>query len=287
MTSRRFGWLICVGCFTVALALPVPSLAQYKEIDHIGNQFAKEFMKARPEATIVAVADLRDTDGTNHDQGHYFSLILTSAINIHMKNGFAVADHAGFDAALKNRAISAQVLTTPKAMTELAGKVNVSAVVTGDFRQDQKDYTLHLSAVRISDGSVLYSTDTKFRHDEYLDSLAKPFPPPEITELVKLPAPPPPNEKVKARAPICERCLFPQYTVAARSAKLQGTVAFDVVIGVEGEVVALRPTKVLGLGLDEAAYDVITKQWRMKPGTTMEGKPIVTLVPIEVTFRLY
>jgi TonB family protein len=96
-----------------------------------------------------------------------------------------------------------------------------------------------------------------------------------------------PNEKVKARPPTCERCVTPQYTVAARGAKLQGTVAFDVVIDAQGEVIALRPTKVLGLGLDEAAYDVITKQWRMKPGTTLEGRPVVTLVPIEVTFRLY
>ncbi len=137
MTSLRLGWLFCVGSLSLALAFATPIFAQYKEIDHTGNEFAKEFMKARPEATIVAVADLRDTDGTNKDQGHYFSLILTSAISLHMKNGFAVADHIGFDAALKSRAISAQALATPKSMTEIAGKINVIAVVIGDFQQDK------------------------------------------------------------------------------------------------------------------------------------------------------
>jgi Gram-negative bacterial TonB protein C-terminal len=172
-------------------------------------------------------------------------------------------------------------------MTELAGKINVNAVVIGDFHQDQKEYTVHLSAVRISDGAVLYTTDIRFRHDEYLDSLAKPFPPPGIIEPVRMQAPSAPTEKWKGRPPICQRCLTPVYTVAARGAKLQGTVAFDAIIDADGTIAALRPTKVLGLGLDEAAYDVITKQWRMTPGTTLEGKPVVTVVPIEVTFRLY
>src|SRR6201999_4110328 len=115
------------------------------------------------------------------------------AINLHMKNGFGVADHRGFDTALKSRAISAQALVVPKAMTELSGKINVNAVVTGGFRRDQNGYTLNLSAVRVSDGTVLHSADVKFPHDEFLDSLAKPFPPPEITELVKLKSPPPPG----------------------------------------------------------------------------------------------
>ena len=286
MTSLRLGWLFCVGSLTLALAFATPIFAQYKEIDHTGNEFAKEFMKARPEATIVAVADLRDTDGTNKDQGHYFSLILTSAISLHMKNGFAVADHSGFDAALKSRAISAQALATPKSMTELAGKINVIAVVIGDFQQDKNDYSLHLSAIRVSDGTVLYSADSKFRHNEFLDSLAKPFPPPEITQLVKLKTPPTPDDNDGLRPPECVRCEIPKYTVAARGAKLQGTVVFEAVISDEGEIVAVRPRKVLGFGLDEAAYDVITKHWTMKPGTK-DGKPIATLVPIELSFRLY
>lgn len=286
MKSVRLGLLFCVASLLASIGLLPAALAQDKEIDHIGNEFAKECMKARPAVMIVAVADLRDVDGTNNDQGHFLSLILTQAISLHIKDGFAVAEHNGFDDALKTRAISAQSLATPKSTTVLAGKINLNAVVIGDFRQEPNGYSLHLSAVRVFDGTVVYSADVKFRHNDFLDSLAKPFPPPEIQQLVKLKTNPTAAEKEVLRPPVCVRCQTPQYTSAARGAKLQATVVFDTVISNEGKIVALRPRKVAGLGLDEAAYDIITKQWKMTPGTR-DGKPIGTIVPIEVSFRLY
>lgn len=286
MKSHSLRWLFWLGCFAAWVVLSPTAFAQSKEIDHIGNELAKECMKARPPLLIVAVADLRDTDGTNNDQGHFMSLILTQAISLHIKDGFAIAEHNGFDDALKSRAISAEALTTPKSTNVIAGRVNLTAVVIGDFRNEPNDYSLHLSVIRVYDGTVVYSSDVKFRHNDFLDSLAKPFPPPEIHQLFKLKTDPTPAEKEALRPPVCVHCRVPQYTNVARNAKLQGTVVFETVISDQGEVVALRPKKLLGLGLDEAAYDIIKNQWRMKPGTK-DGKPIGTVVPIEVSFRLY
>src|SRR5215475_1976184 len=100
MRSHRLRCLFCVACFVASVGFSPAAFAQAKEIDHIGNELAKECMKAHPPVPIVAVADLRDTDGTNNDQGHFLSLILTQAISLHIKDGFAVAEHNGFDDAL-------------------------------------------------------------------------------------------------------------------------------------------------------------------------------------------
>jgi outer membrane biosynthesis protein TonB len=42
----------------------------------------------------------------------------------------------------------------------------------------------------------------------------------------------------------------------------------------------------LGYGLDERAYDAIRK-WRFRPAHDGSGANVATIVPVEVTFRLY
>lgn len=271
-------------CILAAAIFPATSKAQYKEIDHLGKDLAVACMLARPESRVLAVADLQDIAGSNNDQGHYFALIVTEAIGHHLKSGFGAGDHTEFDAALEKREISEKSLATAKGVMGVVGKINVGTIVTGDFRRERNNYVLHLSALRVSDGSVLYSTDTEFRGDDFLDSLAKPFPPLGIGEPLKMKKG---SASDEIHPPVCTRCPVPTYTNAARDAKLQGTVVFETVVSASGEVLAQRPRKVLGFGLDEAAYDAIMKKWRMKPATDKAGNPILVIVPIEVTFRLY
>ena len=284
MKSYWYGRLISVVCLMAALLFPATIFAQYKEIDQIGDELAKECMKARPETKILAVADLQHAEKIKTEQGHYFSLILTSAINLHMKHKYAVAEHNGFDTALKSRSISAQALTTPQSITEITGKINVAAIVIGDFRQDQSYYYLHLAAIRVSDGAVLYSGDSKIGRSEFLDSLADPFPPPDIKDSLQAITA---KDLAAARGPICESCPVPKYTSIAKDVRLQGTVVFNAVISNTGEILALRPTRVLGLGLDEAAYQAMMKYWKMRPARDKDGRPIAVMVPIEFTFALH
>jgi TonB family protein len=271
-------------CFVASVIFPTASRAQYKEIDRLGQDLAQACAKPSLEASIMAVADLHDVDGTNGNQGHYFSLLVTSAINLHRKGELVVADHNGFDSALQKIEISGQAFTTPQSVTAIKGRINAYMIVIGDFRQEQQDYSLHFSGVRASDGVVLCSANSKFRHNAFLDALASPFPPPNGDMPIRMGSSNPEQHLVP---PVCEHCQIPTYTGAARAAKLQGTVVFETLISNEGRVVALRPTKALGFGLDEAAYDLILNKWKMKPAKTKDGKPITVIVPIEVTFRLY
>jgi protein TonB len=56
----------------------------------------------------------------------------------------------------------------------------------------------------------------------------------------------------------------PQYSEQARIARLQGSVTFDVVIGVDGKPRDIRVAKSLGLGLDENASAAVAN-WRFSP----------------------
>jgi periplasmic protein TonB len=86
--------------------------------------------------------------------------------------------------------------------------------------------------------------------------------------------------------PICLYCPIPQYSDEARKAKYQGTVVLQVTITTDGRAVNISVVKGPGLGLEEKAIEAV-KGWKFKPAAGPNGKIVPTIVPIEVTFRLY
>jgi outer membrane biosynthesis protein TonB len=61
---------------------------------------------------------------------------------------------------------------------------------------------------------------------------------------------------------------------------------FEAIITVDGVIQQLRPTKLLGYGLDEEAYNTI-KKWKFKAAKKTDGTPVAVRVPIEVMFKSY
>jgi protein TonB len=86
--------------------------------------------------------------------------------------------------------------------------------------------------------------------------------------------------------PVCLYCPTPQYSDEARKAKYQGTVVLQVTITTDGRAINISVVKGPGLGLEEKAIEAV-KGWKFKPAVGPGGKPVATIVPIEVTFRLY
>jgi periplasmic protein TonB len=78
----------------------------------------------------------------------------------------------------------------------------------------------------------------------------------------------------------------PEYSDEARKVKYQGAVVVEGVIGLDGKISRIRVIKGVGMGLDENAVAAV-KTWRCKPAAGPSGKPVATIVPIEVTFRLF
>jgi TonB family protein len=77
----------------------------------------------------------------------------------------------------------------------------------------------------------------------------------------------------------------PEYTAAARAAKVQGVVELEIVVLPDGSVGDVRVTKSLdrSYGLDEAAI-AAAKKWRFKPGLR-NGVPVATRVGLILEFK--
>lgn len=76
----------------------------------------------------------------------------------------------------------------------------------------------------------------------------------------------------------------PQYSAEALRAKLEGSVAVSLIVGVDGTPRDIKVVRSLGMGLDEKAVEAIGS-WRFAPGDK-EGNPVAVLAKVEVNFRL-
>ena len=76
----------------------------------------------------------------------------------------------------------------------------------------------------------------------------------------------------------------PEYSEAARIAKLQGTVLLGIDVGTDGLAYNIHVIRPLGEGLDEKAIEAVS-QWRFQPGMK-NGQPVAVQATIEVNFRL-
>src|SRR5207249_2152849 len=81
--------------------------------------------------------------------------------------------------------------------------------------------------------------------------------------------------------PGCIYCPNPDYSDEARKTKYQGSVLLDVIVTADGRVIEPRVLKGPGLGLEEKAISAV-KNWRMRPASGPNGKPVACRVNIEV-----
>ena len=107
------------------------------------------------------------------------------------------------------------------------------------------------------------------------------------------PPPPPPPPPVPSgpmrvggavKAPIVANRAQPEYTEAARKARIAGTVIVEAIIDKNGNVDQVRLVKGLPMGLSEQAMNAVRK-WKFKPGT-MNGQNVDTIFNLTVTFQL-
>jgi TonB family protein len=76
----------------------------------------------------------------------------------------------------------------------------------------------------------------------------------------------------------------PEYTDAARKARIQGTVELSVTIGTDGVPRDMRVIRGLNAGLDQKAMDCVTG-WRFRPASR-GGEAITAFATVEVKFSL-
>jgi TonB family protein len=77
----------------------------------------------------------------------------------------------------------------------------------------------------------------------------------------------------------------PEFSEQARASRYQGTCVLSVVVGEDGKPRDIKVTRRLGMGLDEKAVEAV-QAWRFEPARK-DGKPVATMVAVQVDFHLY
>lgn len=77
----------------------------------------------------------------------------------------------------------------------------------------------------------------------------------------------------------------PEYTEAARQAKIEGTCVLGLIVDAEGHPRDIHVIRGLGYGLDEKALETV-KQWTFEPAKK-DGQPVNVQVSVQVGFHLY
>ena len=114
------------------------------------------------------------------------------------------------------------------------------------------------------------------------DGLASP--PPSIVVTPPGPDDPKAGDYVYVEEfPEAIRRVPPAYPDAARQAKVEGTVALQVLVGRDGLVRDVKVVKSVP-GLDQAAIEAV-RQWKFKPALT-KGEPVAVWVMVPVVFTL-
>ena len=86
------------------------------------------------------------------------------------------------------------------------------------------------------------------------------------------------------KAPIPTNRVDPEYTEAARKARIAGIVVVEAVIDRNGNVDRVRIVKGLPAGLGESAVAAV-RQWKFKPGT-LNGTPVDVIFNLTVNFKV-
>jgi len=85
-------------------------------------------------------------------------------------------------------------------------------------------------------------------------------------------------------APKVRSRVEPEYTVAARNARIEGMTMLNAIVAKDGSIRILRIVRPIGFGLEEAAAEALSK-WRFQPATLL-GQPVDVSLFIEVNFHL-
>ena len=77
----------------------------------------------------------------------------------------------------------------------------------------------------------------------------------------------------------------PEYSKAAKDARVGGVVVLNLIVGTDGNPYDIKIARTLGHGLDDKAIEAV-RHWRFKPAIKA-GKPVAVLTNVEVAFNPY
>ena len=260
-----------------SLFFPPQIFADGSQFDALASRVAKEINSLSPR--LVAVVDFSPPYGSNAPQGHFFSWMLSNALQEQKKKKFSVADHPKWDADLAKLGVKPEALIPGDSLNAAAPNIGADVLITGSIEKRGNSYVLQLTPLRLKDSKTLPVIEGTIAASEFLDSISEPMSPGVVSLTGK--------KRGEYSLPSCVYCPDPSYSDPARKNRIQGVAILNVLISAEGNPQQIQPQRLLGYGLDEQAFNTI-KKWKFKPVTAKDsGSAVPAIVPVEVSFRLY
>jgi len=248
--------------------------ARKSDLAALNQQLSNEIVKANLRSIIVV--DFVSEQGKPSTLGWYLADELSENWLV-KKPKFRVLDRSE----LKDTIVTPEDLTS-EMVNRLGSVWGVDAIITGVVQTAPEHYALSVSVRRVTDNTIAATESIAIPHSRVLDLLS--------SEGLGLPNTTQGTAPARAgvngvTVPTCLYCPIPGYTQQARDAKYQGTVILSVIISPDGRASNVTIVKHPGLGLAEKAIEAVS-EWKFKPASK-DGNSVSTVVPIEVTFRLY
>jgi TonB family protein len=263
--------VVLFSVFTTVLTLifSSPAAANRVNLDDLGNQLGQGIKKENLKS--VTIADFLATDGSLSDLGWYLANRLSDSWLQHSPK-FRVVDRS--ELATK---ILADDLRNAASLRRLGSIWGVEAIVTGSVDALPDHYQVTASVRRVADGAIIVTASEAIPRSRILDLLT-----PQGLDIGGVT---PLRAGINGTGvPVCLKCPIPEYSDKARKAGIRSTAVLTVVISTDGRAARIAIVKDPGHGLTDQAIETVS-DWEFKAALNQEGKPAVTIVPIEVTFR--
>ena len=231
--------------------------------DSLLNELAKNNVRS------VAVADLACTDAVDCTLGWYLAQKLSRDLDT-KQHSFRILNRDEQES-LK---ISPDEIASSELLKRVGSLWGVDTIVTGAVSVSTDQYSVKISLRRVADGAELFTDSQPLARSKLLDQLA----PVDSTSK---------NLPVKAGVqgvgvPICQYCPIPPYPGHTR---IQQNVSITLMVtfGTTGTSDKISITQSPMYVLSEGAVQAVSS-WKAQPALGRDGKPVATLVPVQVTF---
>lgn len=246
-------------------------------------------VKCHPDNCTVLVADVITPWGSTSRLGMQLADTLSAQI-MAQGSGIQVVDRKQAEGYLAREHLESQLFKDRKALNWLGKELKAEEVLFGTIEKLGEQYSLKIELMNVSNEKQGPQEAVYLSISDPTSSFAK-FEPYDAerqnTSATSVQSHVIVSAGVKGVGlPMCIYCPPPLYTKEGRGAKIDGAVVLLATVTEDGRAADIRVLKGMPFGMNEQAVKSVS-EWKFKPSTDGDGKPIAVRVPIQITFRLY
>lgn len=279
----------CLFLAACCVFIALPAHSQQAELDGLATKASKAVRnKHGKHHAIPKVAVL--IDETDLGATPLSSMVLgdlQSALEAHAK-GFTVISADAVRQTMEKEKISNKALTDTGTNRCLASDSGADVALIGAIQPSGNKLTLSLSAYPVTKGKSFFEDSVNFapppglagEKETPVQQSAKSASPASAAGI-------PEAGEAGYKPPACLYCPTPRFTDDGFSARVNGSVVLDTIIGADGRASSIDVVDGLPCGMTQSALETVKDTWRFKPAIGPDGRPTAIHTLVEVEFNVY